>query len=83
MLPPISTEGITSSHDDIQALTDKTRNAMLDAIEDLGRKRQAILRAQGVPANAIRANDERQPLLTATGTGEGETASATVDPEAE
>ncbi|KWU41936.1 acyltransferase-domain-containing protein, partial [Rhodotorula sp. JG-1b] len=35
VLPPISTEGLTSSHDDIQALTDKTRNAMLEAIEDL------------------------------------------------
>ncbi|POY71937.1 hypothetical protein BMF94_5045 [Rhodotorula taiwanensis] len=47
VLPPISTEGVTSSHDDIQALTDKTRNAMLEAIEDLGRKRQEQLQLSG------------------------------------
>lgn len=47
VLPPISTEGVTSSHEDIQTLTDKTRDAMLAAIEDLGRKRQAQLVADG------------------------------------
>ncbi|BGP55495.1 1-acylglycerol-3-phosphate O-acyltransferase [Rhodotorula sphaerocarpa] len=40
-------EGVTSSHEDIQTLTDKTRDAMLAAIEDLGRKRQAQLVADG------------------------------------
>ncbi|GAA5850332.1 hypothetical protein JCM8547_001835 [Rhodosporidiobolus lusitaniae] len=39
VLPPIATEGTTSSSEDIGALTDKTRNAMLEAIEDLGRLR--------------------------------------------
>lgn len=90
VLPPISTEGLTSSHDDIQALTDKTRNAMLEAIEDLGRRRQELL-SQSQPA--ARISDERQPLLSspapapaaagdeAQQPAEGETASATVDPE--
>ena len=92
VLPPISTEGLTSSHDDIQALTDKTRNAMLEAIEDLGRRRQELLLSQSQPAASIRdTDDERQPLLSspapaaagdeAQQPAEGETASATVDPE--
>ncbi|BGP16214.1 hypothetical protein JCM10213_007071 [Rhodosporidiobolus nylandii] len=43
VLPPIPTTGITSSSADIAALTDKTRDAMLEAIEELGRERQAAL----------------------------------------
>lgn len=88
VLPPISTEGLTSSHDDIQTLTDKTRNAMLEAIEDLGRRRQELLsHSQSHARVHDRTDDERQPLLPAAAgerpeaEGEGETASATVDPE--
>jgi len=47
VLPPISTVGITSSSEDITKLTDKTRAAMLEAIEDLGRKRQEQNRIEG------------------------------------
>ncbi|SCV71831.1 BQ2448_4525 [Microbotryum intermedium] len=47
-LPPISTEGITSSSEDINALVEKTRNAMLEAIEDLGRRRAEVNRLKGV-----------------------------------
>ena len=39
VLPPISTEGITSSSEDIAALVEKTRLIMLDAIEDLAVRR--------------------------------------------
>lgn len=48
VLPPISTTGITSSSEDVNALVDKTRNAMLEAIEDLGRRRAEINRLKGV-----------------------------------
>ncbi|SCZ88819.1 BZ3500_MvSof-1268-A1-R1_Chr2-1g04657 [Microbotryum saponariae] len=48
VLPPISTEGITSSSEDINALVEKTRNAMLEAIEDLGRRRAELNRLKGV-----------------------------------
>ncbi|GAA6060109.1 hypothetical protein JCM10212_003517 [Sporobolomyces blumeae] len=62
VLPPISTEGVTSSSEDIAALTEKTRNAMLDAIVDLGRKREEKNRLQGkAPRKEIEG--ERQPLL--------------------
>jgi len=38
VLPPISTEGLTSSPEDIAALSLKTRNAMLDALEELANR---------------------------------------------
>jgi hypothetical protein len=48
VLPPISTEGLTSSSEDINGLVEKTRNAMLECIEDLGRRRKEINRLKGV-----------------------------------
>ncbi|KAK4053880.1 1-acylglycerol-3-phosphate O-acyltransferase [Microbotryomycetes sp. JL221] len=48
VLPPISTVGITSSSQDVTALVDKTRAVMLEAIEDLGRRRAEINRLNGV-----------------------------------
>ena len=35
VLPPIPTKGLTSSPEDITQLTDKVRNAMLDAMEEM------------------------------------------------
>ncbi|GAA5894261.1 1-acylglycerol-3-phosphate O-acyltransferase SLC1 [Sporobolomyces salmoneus] len=66
VLPPISTVGITSSSEDITKLTEKTRDAMLEAIEDLGRKRQeANNRIAGKAGKkALEENGERQRLLS-------------------
>ncbi|TNY18334.1 1-acyl-sn-gylcerol-3-phosphate acyltransferase [Rhodotorula diobovata] len=73
VLDPIPTTGVTSSHDDITALIDRTRGAMLAAIEQLGRERRAKM-------------GEREALLpprsgadAQEGEGEGETASARLD----
>lgn len=41
VLPPVSTEGYTSSHDDIAKLSDKVRTAMLEALEELAERRKA------------------------------------------
>ncbi|KAM0791211.1 hypothetical protein ACM66B_005692 [Microbotryomycetes sp. NB124-2] len=48
ILPPISTVGITSSSEDVNSLVEKTRLAMLEALEDLGRRRAEINRLNGV-----------------------------------
>ncbi|GAA5971498.1 hypothetical protein JCM21900_001676, partial [Sporobolomyces salmonicolor] len=70
-LPPISTIGITSSSEDITALTEKTRSLMLEAIEDLGRKRSEAKRLAGKAAQqAIEHEGERQPLLAQEGQAE-------------
>ncbi|GAA6008697.1 1-acylglycerol-3-phosphate O-acyltransferase SLC1 [Rhodotorula paludigena] len=82
VLPPISVEGFTSSSEDIARLAEQTRAAMLAAIEQLGRERQAKLAAA-----AGGERGERQALLAGQaqgasegdGEGEGETASARLD----
>lgn len=74
VLDPISTEGVTSSHDDITALIERTRTAMLDAIEQLGRERRAQL---GGPDGEREALLPPTPRASIGGTEtEGETASA-------
>lgn len=73
VLPPISTVGITSSSEDITKLTDKTRLAMLEAIEDLGRKRQEQNRIEGKKVvdfgkkENVEPSGERQRLLNDEG----------------
>ncbi|GAA6006813.1 hypothetical protein JCM10207_009104 [Rhodosporidiobolus poonsookiae] len=58
VLPPIPTAGTTSSSEDIAALTDKTRTAMLSAIEDLGRLRAEANRLEvGRSAGAVQAEE--------------------------
>lgn len=64
VLPPIPTIGITSSSEDITALVDKTRNAMLEAIEDLGRRREEINRLKGVFSPEEREREPRESLET-------------------
>ncbi|GAA5959171.1 hypothetical protein JCM3765_005094 [Sporobolomyces pararoseus] len=66
VLPPISTVGFTSSSEDITKLTEKTRDVMLEAIEDLGRKRQeANNRIAGKDTQKeIGQDGERQRLLS-------------------
>lgn len=39
VLPPVSTKGYTSSSEDIAKLSDKVRSAMVEALEDMHRKR--------------------------------------------
>ncbi|GAA5937554.1 hypothetical protein JCM3775_001269 [Rhodotorula graminis] len=74
VLDPISTEGVTSSHEDITALIERTRNAMLDAIQQLGRERRAQL---GGPEGEREALLPPTPRASIGGTEtEGETASA-------
>ncbi|GAA5925130.1 1-acylglycerol-3-phosphate O-acyltransferase SLC1 [Sporobolomyces koalae] len=65
VLPPIPTVGVTSSSEDIAKLTETTRNAMLEAIEDLGKKRQEWNRIEGKqPGNSsTEPQGERQRLL--------------------
>ncbi|GAA5900192.1 hypothetical protein JCM5296_001484 [Sporobolomyces johnsonii] len=71
VLPPISTIGVTSSSEDIAALTDKTRLLMLEAIEDLGRKRAEADRLAGKAApREIEQDSERQRLLPEDGQAE-------------
>ncbi|GAA5820434.1 hypothetical protein JCM11251_005626 [Rhodosporidiobolus azoricus] len=66
VLPPIPTAGLTSSHDDINALVERTRDLMLAAIEDLGRLRGVENRLEsGRTAGAVQASE-------AEATGEGE-----------
>lgn len=61
MLEPISTEGITSSHEDITALVERTRNAMVEAIEELGRRRAETNRLKDIFKTGEEEND---PLLS-------------------
>jgi lysophosphatidate acyltransferase len=42
VLAPISTVGLTSSSEDINALVERTRAQMLEALEELAKKREAI-----------------------------------------
>lgn len=62
VLPPISTVGVTSSSEDINALVTKTRDLMLEAIEDLGRKRAELNRRDG----KFSTSPEREPLVAQT-----------------
>ncbi|GAA5993841.1 hypothetical protein JCM11641_006757 [Rhodosporidiobolus odoratus] len=77
VLPPISTTSYDSSSESIAALVEKTSEAMLSAVEDLGRQRQAALgNSPRAAARALEGADagegERTPLLSGTGpTGEG------------
>lgn len=61
VLEPISTEGITSSHEDITALVERTRNAMVEAIEELGRRRAETNRLKDIFKMGEEEND---PLLS-------------------
>lgn len=84
MLEPIPTDGYTSSSADIARLTELTRERMLEAIEDLGRKRQEQLRLAGHAVGGEREGEgegEREALLA--GQPRGETASATVEAPSE
>ncbi|GAA5908877.1 hypothetical protein JCM6882_005472 [Rhodosporidiobolus microsporus] len=59
VLPPIQTTGITSTSEDINALVDRTRDAMLAAIEDLGRLRAEANRLEsGRSAGGVQASEE-------------------------
>lgn len=62
VLPPISTVGVTSSSEDINALVTKTRDLMLEAIEDLGRRRDEINRQSGKYTKV----PEREPLVSSS-----------------
>lgn len=48
VLPPISTVGISSSSEDIAALVERTRTQMVEAIEELGRRRVETNRLKAV-----------------------------------
>lgn len=62
VLPPISTVGITSSSEDITALVEKTRGQMLEAIEELGRRRIETNRLLAV----FREGQQSPPTLTSS-----------------
>ena len=57
--------GLTSSSEDINGLVEKTRNAMLECIEELGRRRKEINRLKGVfdPDTIEGAEEESTPLV--------------------
>ncbi|KAI5481929.1 1-acylglycerol-3-phosphate acyltransferase [Pseudohyphozyma bogoriensis] len=78
VLPPISTEGITSSSEDINALVDKTRNIMLEALQELTKRRDEINRVKKVfdSAELTEASEERQELLAEESTAEAEASSS-------
>ncbi|BGP62347.1 hypothetical protein NBRC10512_003066 [Rhodotorula toruloides] len=81
VLEPISTEGYTSSSADIAHLTELTRDRMLEAIEDLGRKRQEQLRLAGHGQG--QGQGEREALLAGRESTSGETASARIEAPSE
>lgn len=85
VLEPIPTDGYTSSSADIARLTELTRERMLEAIEDLGRKRQEQLRLAGHAVGG-EGEGEREALLAGQVRRDetsGETASATVEAPSE
>ncbi|KAK4702501.1 lysophosphatidate acyltransferase, partial [Phenoliferia sp. Uapishka_3] len=67
VLPPIPTTGLTSSSADIAILVEKTRNLMLDAIEELAQRRAEVnrLKAEKHGGGVVGLEaEERTPLVS-------------------
>lgn len=58
-LDPIPTMGLTSSHEDIALLAEKTRKAMLDALEEMARRPERCVHIAKLSPFTIRVSSDK------------------------